>query len=126
MERSAFENGVVYINGQELGNIAEIEWQKHPKFDGVFVKVLFSGKNSDEKMNAMLVKIEPNRELGDHVHHGQAELHEVAYGEGDALVNGKSVKYKPGVVSWVPADIPHSIKAGDTGVLLLAKFMPPL
>jgi quercetin dioxygenase-like cupin family protein len=74
----------------------------------------------------MLVKIEPNCEIGNHIHEGKAELHEVVYGEGVTLVNDKNVVYKPGIISFIPADVPHSVKANNSGLILLAKFTPPL
>jgi quercetin dioxygenase-like cupin family protein len=126
MEKTVFELGTIYINGMELNKTDNIEWQKHPKFDGVFTKNLFSGKDSGNNLSAMLVKIEPNCEIGNHIHEGKAELHEVVYGEGVILVNDKSIVYKSGIVSLISADIPHSVKANNNGLILLAKFTPPL
>jgi quercetin dioxygenase-like cupin family protein len=126
MDKTAFESGTIYINGVELNKTDNIEWQKHPKFNGVFTKNLFSGKDSNNHLSAMLVKVEPNREIGNHIHEGKAELHEVVYGEGIALVNDRSIVYKPGVISLIPADVPHSVKADNTGLVLSAKFTPPL
>jgi quercetin dioxygenase-like cupin family protein len=126
MEKTAFELGTIYINGVEFKKTDGIEWQKHQKFNGVFTKSLFSGTDSENNLSAMLVRIEPNCEIGNHIHEGKAELHEVVYGEGVALVNGKSIVYKPGIVSLIPADIPHSVKANNNGLILLAKFTPPL
>jgi quercetin dioxygenase-like cupin family protein len=126
MDKTVFETGSVYINGVELNKTYNIEWQKHPKFNGVFTKGLFSGKDSGNNLSAMLVKIEPDCEIGNHIHEGKAELHEVIYGEGVALVNDKNIVYKPGVISLITADVPHSVKANNSGLVLLAKFTPPL
>jgi len=126
MDKTAFELGIIYINGVELNKTDSIEWQKHQKFSGVFTKGLFSGKDSSNNLSAMLVKIEPNCEIGNHIHEGKAELHEVIYGEGAALVNDKNIVYKPGNISLISADVPHSVKANNSGLILLAKFTPPL
>ena len=126
MKETVFELGTIYINGFELNKTDNIEWQKHLKFNGVFTKGLFSGKDSDNNLSAMLVKIEPNCEIGNHIHEGKAELHEVVYGEGVTLVSDRSIAYKPGVISLIPADVPHSVKASNSGLVLLAKFTPPL
>jgi len=126
MGKTVFELGTIYINGVELNKTENIEWQKHPKFKGVFTKCLFSGINSNNNLSAMLVKIEPHCEIGNHIHEGKAELHEVIYGEGVALVNDKNIVYKPGIVSLIPADVPHSVKADNNELFLLAKFTPPL
>jgi len=126
MDKTVFESGIIYINGIELNKTDSIEWQKHSKFAGVFTKSLFSGKDSNNNLSAMLVKIEPNCEIGNHTHEGKAELHEVIYGEGVTLVNDKSIVYKPGIISLIPADVPHSVKANNSVLILLAKFTPPL
>jgi quercetin dioxygenase-like cupin family protein len=120
------ENGMVYINEKELENISSISWIKHPKFKGVFMKNLFTGSDSNNNLSAMIVKIEPNHEIGNHIHEGKAELHEIINGEGIAMVNNTSINYFPGVISFIPGDILHNIKAGDKGLTLLAKFTPSL
>ena len=126
MDKTAFESGTIYVNGVEINKTDIIDWQKHPKFNGVFTKNLFYGKDSSNNLSAMLVKIEPNCEIGNHIHEGKAELHEIIYGEGTTLVNDKSIVYKPGIISLIPADVPHSVKANNSGLILLAKFTPPL
>jgi len=120
------ENGFIYINGKELRNISTISWDKHPKFEGVYTKNLFTSIDSNNNLSAMIVKIEPNCEIGNHIHNGKSELHEIIDGNGIALINQTSVNYFSGIVSFIPSDVPHSIKAGDKGLLLLAKFTPPL
>ncbi|MDR0579049.1 MAG: cupin domain-containing protein [Campylobacteraceae bacterium] len=126
MNKTAFESETIYINGTKFNKTTNIEWQKHPKFDGVFTKSLFCSKDTNGNFSAMLVKIEPNCEIGNHIHEGKAELHEVIYGQGTALVNNKSIFYKSGVMSLIPADISHSVRADKSGLILLAKFTPPL
>lgn len=36
------------------------------------------------------------------------------------------IPYTPGVISTLPADVPHEVNAGDNGLYLFAKFMPAL
>jgi hypothetical protein len=36
-----------------------------------------------------------------------------------------TVDYGPGTVSLIPADLEHSILAGESGMLFLAKYTPP-
>jgi quercetin dioxygenase-like cupin family protein len=120
------ENGMVYINGKGLSSILSIPWAKHPIFEGVYTKNLFTGLNSNNNLSAMIVKIEPHHEIGNHIHEGKAELHEIIEGEGVAIVDNISINYSSGVISFIPGDILHSVKAGDKGLILLAKFTPPL
>ena len=120
------ENGIIYINGTELKKASGIEWVNHPKFAGVTMKHLFTGKECNDVLSAMLVKIEPRHEIGNHIHEGKAELHKVISGSGIAKAGNMSIEYKPGVISLIPADIPHSVRAGDEELILLAEFSPPL
>jgi mannose-6-phosphate isomerase-like protein (cupin superfamily) len=120
----AFNNGVMYINGKEVKSVANISWDKHTVFQGVFTKNIFSG-NDCSGFNAMMVRIDPGYEIGMHIHEGKTELHEIIDGDGEAVVNNTTVKYYPGIISLISADIQHSIKAGSKGLFLLAKFAPP-
>ncbi len=126
MNTTDFENGTVYINGEKAGSVPGIEWTKHPKFNGVFTKNLFTGKDSSNNLSAMIVKIEPDHFIGLHTHEGKSELHEVISGDGTATVEDYEISYRPGVISFIPADTAHSIRAGERGMILLAKFTPPL
>jgi quercetin dioxygenase-like cupin family protein len=120
------EKGVVYINGTELKKASDTEWVNHPKFSGVMMKHLFTGNECYDALSAMLVKIKPRHEIGNHIHEGKAELHQVISGNGTAKIGNICIDYKPGVISLIPSDIPHGITAGDEGLVLLAEFTPPL
>ncbi|HPG30089.1 MAG TPA: cupin domain-containing protein [bacterium] len=120
------ENGTVYINGKKIKNFSEIPWSRHQKFEGVFMKNLFCGLDSDNNLSSMIVKIEPHHEIGNHIHEGKSELHEILAGKGIGTVGDKKIDYCPGVVSFIPADIPHKITAGEEEMIILAKFTPPL
>lgn len=120
------EKGMIYINGKEFNRISSIPWIKHPKFKGVFMKNIITGSESNNNLSSMIVKIEPHHEIGDHIHEGKSELHEIIDGNGEALIDGKNIKYMRGVISLIPGNILHSIKAGGNGMILLAKFTPSL
>jgi quercetin dioxygenase-like cupin family protein len=122
----AFENGAIYINGALLAGCADKEWRAHPKFEGVYMKSLLSYSDGDGRLNAMMVKIEPNCEIKSHIHDKEAELHETVYGEGEAIINGARVAYNAGVISWIASNTTHSVRAGGLGLILLAKFTPDL
>jgi quercetin dioxygenase-like cupin family protein len=119
-------DGNVIINGRKVRAISDVSWNKHPKFDGVFTKNIFVGSESNNNINALIVKIEPNNEIGMHNHEGKYELHEIIDGNGEAIIGNTKVEYFPGVVSLIPSDIRHCIKAGPKGLILLAKFTPSL
>lgn len=120
------ENGMVFINGKPLKIFSEISWEKHPKFEGVFMKTIFTGADSNNNLSSMIVRIEPDCEIGNHNHQGKSELHEILEGDGFAEVGNIRINYFAGVISFIPENTQHKITAGEKGMILLAKFTPPL
>ena len=51
---------------------------------------------------------------------------QVLEGQGKAFLNGKEIEYESGVSVVIPADIKHSVIAGNEDLYLLAKFAPAL
>jgi quercetin dioxygenase-like cupin family protein len=72
------------------------------------------------------VRVDPGHEIGEHLHEGRYELHEVVAGRGLCQTMGQELEYVPGVSALMPPDVPHRIVASEEGVWLLAKFMPAL
>ncbi|MDR0747177.1 MAG: cupin domain-containing protein [Helicobacteraceae bacterium] len=124
--QTAFENEALYINGASLVESGEGLYRPHPTFNGVYMKSLIAYDKSAKRINAMLVKIEPRCKIGDHLHDQEFELHEVIYGQAEATINGVSAAYKTGVISLIAPNVKHSVKADETGVVLLAIFTPYL
>ncbi|MDR0664491.1 MAG: cupin domain-containing protein [Helicobacteraceae bacterium] len=122
--QTAFENGAIYINSARLG--ADADYRRHPTFSGVYIKSLIAYDKSERRLNAMLVKIDPRCEIGDHLHDKEYELHQIIGGEAEAIIDGKSVAYKAGVVSLIAPNVKHSVKALEAGAVLLAVFTPNL
>jgi quercetin dioxygenase-like cupin family protein len=101
-------------------------WTPHPRFPGVELKLLVSGRNTEGALSCHLVRVQPGCALESHVHEGQWELHEVAAGRGRAELPGGTVDYAPGVMAVIPAGAGHAVHAGPEGLTLLAKFFPAL
>lgn len=104
----------------------KLPWTKHPSFEGVELKAIVSGKETDGKCSYHLVRIAPNRKIGEHVHQTQMETHEVIAGSGLCVNGGTELVYAPGVVTILPRNVPHTVTAGDDGLYLFAKFIPAL
>lgn len=104
----------------------ELPWHAHPVFTGVALKHLVTGAQTGGRFSAHLVRLEPGAEIGDHVHDASWELHEVAAGSGRCLLAGRTIDYAPGVAAVLPQNVPHSVRAGQDGLRLLAKFVPAL
>lgn len=104
----------------------EVAWSKHPTFDGVALKHLITSEQTGGQFSYHLVRIDPNKKIGGHIHKEQLETHETIAGEGVCIQNGAQVNYAPGVISILPKEAPHEVIAGENGLYLFAKFIPAL
>lgn len=104
----------------------DIPWSKHPAFEGVELKHIITSKQTDRQFSYHLVRIAPNKKIGNHVHKTQLETHEVISGNGICNNNGSKIKYEPGVITILPMNVPHEVTAGTDGLYIFAKFMPAL
>lgn len=107
-------------------DFAAVPWAAHPSFAGVELKQLVSGAQTEGKFSYHLVRIAPGGQIGLHTHPTQLETHEVIAGSGFCLRDGQKIAYEPGVISLLPANVPHEVQAGDEGLYLFAKFIPAL
>ena len=121
----AFNIGNLSIPGKII-KFDQIEWSKHPTFEGVELKHIITGKQTEGQFSYHLVRIAPGKAIKNHIHETQLETHEVIAGTGVCINDGTELKYEVGVISIIPAKIPHEVLAGDDGLYLFAKFMPAL
>lgn len=103
-----------------------IPWSKHPTFEGVELKHIVTSKQTNGQFSYHLVRIAPNKAIGNHIHETQLETHEVIAGRGSCINQGATLVYEPGVISILPMGLPHEVKAGPDGLCIFAKFMPAL
>lgn len=118
-------DGKLLLPGVEI-SFADIPWSKHPTFEGVELKHIITSEQTSGQFSFHLVKIAPNKKIGNHVHKTQLETHEVISGNGICINNGAEIKYEPGVISILPMNVPHEVTAGNNGLYIFAKFMPAL
>lgn len=121
----AFNNGNLSIPGKVI-KFDGIEWCKHPTFEGVELKHIITGKETENQFSYHLVRIAPGKAIKNHIHESQLETHEVIAGSGKCINDGEEIDYEVGVISIISAKIPHEVAAGDNGLYLFAKFMPAL
>ena len=103
-----------------------IPWSKHPAFEGVELKHIITSERTDGQFSYHLVRIAPNKKIGNHIHEKQLETHEVISGTGMCVNDGVEMTYETGIISIFPIGVPHEVIAGDDGLCLFAKFMPAL
>lgn len=104
----------------------DIPWSKHPAFEGVELKHIITSEQTGGQFSYHLVRIAPNKAIGNHIHETQLETHEVIAGTGSCVNNEVKLLYEPGVISILPMGIPHEVTAGSDGLYLFAKFIPAL
>ncbi len=125
MNAMEFESGRVALAAGAY-SCTDKEWNAHPSCAGVRLKHLVAGEHTGQALSCHLVCLEPGASLSLHTHDPQWELHEVLEGAGEMLLDGKEIPYAPGAMSVIPRGCPHELRAGDNGLVLLAKFFPPL
>ena len=103
-----------------------IPWFEHPVFEGVELKHIITAEKTAGQFSFHLVRIAPNKKIGDHIHEKQLETHEVIAGAGVCVNNGVELPYEAGVISIFPIGVPHEVIAGEKGLYMFAKFMPAL
>lgn len=119
--------GHTLISGQDPARVVDtLSWNPHPKFSGVSLRHLVTGSETGGRLSLHHVRIDPGCSIGDHMHPGQVEIHDVIAGSGTCRLEGKELQYRPGILGIMPADRVHRIDAGPDGLLLLATFSPPL
>lgn len=122
---AAFEQGELALPGRRA-TFAERDWQAHSQFAGVALKHLMTAADTDGAFSYHLVRIEPECAIGEHMHATQRETHEVIAGTGVCRNQDEDIAYRAGVVSLIESGVRHSVTAGGEGLLLFAKFIPPL
>lgn len=65
----------------------DIPWSKHPEFEGVELKHILTATQTGGQFSYHLVRIAPNKKIGNHIHTEQTETHEVIAGAGFCMNN---------------------------------------
>jgi len=121
----SFNNGSLKLPTTTT-KFANIPWSKHPTFDGVELKHIVTAEETGGQFSYHLVRIAPNKSIKNHIHETQLETHEVIAGSGVCMNDSTEILYEAGVISIMPAGIPHEVNAGDDGLYMFAKFIPAL
>lgn len=103
-----------------------LPWEPHPSFEGVEMKHLVLGRDTEGGLSCHLVRVAPGCALEEHDHPGQTELHKVLGGKGTCRCGAQDIEYAPGAMTVIPRGRAHRVHAHDTGLLLLAQFSPAL
>lgn len=118
-------NGTIHYSDRSE-SISDVEWAKHPKFKGVYLKHMIKGADTGNLFSSHLVKIDPNCCLETHCHENELELHEAIEGDGSCQLIEESFAYHLGKMAVIPKGESHMVRAGENGLTLLAKFFPAM
>ena len=118
-------SGTLFTENKEQ-KIGDLQWNPHATFNGVYLKHLITGEDTDNRLSCHIVKIEPGCVLDTHLHDGKIEIHEVVAGSGKMYLDGKEIDYTVGQICLIPANVSHKVVAGKDGIYILAKFTPAL
>ena len=121
----SFNEGTMKLPDKDV-NFMDIPWTNHPTFEGVELKHIVTSKDTNGQFSYHLVRIAPNKSIKNHIHENQLETHEVIAGQGVCMNADVKLSYEPGVISIMPAKVPHEVNAGKDGLYLFAKFIPAL
>ena len=120
-----FRDGSIIVDGKTIDS-KSLPWNEHSAFNGVYLKHLVKGEMTGGCLSCHLVHIKVGHEIGNHVHEGKWELHEVIEGTGAGDVNGKPFVYAPGTMAVIPEGVHHRLVADKEDVYIFAKFFPAL
>jgi len=105
----------------------KINWIKHPKFEGVFIKYLLTKKFNDSSITCLLVKTPKGVSIPQHIHEGKQDIIYPLQGNGKIYIEGKGeFPYIPGVCIVVPKDTPHYVYDVKETLLAFDIFNPAL
>ena len=88
-----------------------IPWSKYHTFEGVELKHIITSEKTDGQFSFHLVRIDPNKKIGNHIHEKQLETHEVISGAGVCVNNGAELLYEAGIISIFPIGVPHEVRS---------------
>lgn len=122
---ASIANGVIHYSDR-LENTSDVEWTKHPKCRGVYLKHMIKSVDTGGLFSSHLVKIDPTCCLEMHCHENQLELHEALEGDGWCQLIEESFDYHVGKMTIIQKGENHMVQAGEKGLTIMAKFFPAL
>lgn len=120
-----FETGAVIFPGCTT-DAADRPWHAPPGSNGVFLKDLATGSETDGKFSYHLVRIAKGCAVASHDHDIPWEWNMILRGSGTIILGDREIPVAAGQSCATPPKIPHAVKAGDEDLLLVALFVPAL
>jgi quercetin dioxygenase-like cupin family protein len=103
-----------------------IDFADHPRFAGVKIAVLVSGKDC-KAVSVSVLELSPGVEIPVHTHDPQLDSIYVASGRGEAYVNGTWQAVEAGDYILAPQGVEHGARnTGTEALRLFVHHSPPL
>jgi quercetin dioxygenase-like cupin family protein len=110
--------------GEALPEDEQPVWTAHPTFAGVRLSERVAGRQTEGAFRTLVVRLEPDALMAAHRHPHQVEQHFVLCGVGAFTLEGVERPYRAGDLQIIPKNAEHSVRAGASGMVLLALFSP--
>ena len=105
---------------------SKIAFEDHPKFGGVKLAKLVTGKDT-ESISICILELARDTLIPIHTHDPNVDSIYILEGSGDAYINGKWQKVSRGDYIFVNANEEHGIRSSKEGTLkLFVVHSPPL
>lgn len=110
--------------GEALPEDERPMWTNHPTFAGVRLSERVAARDTEGAFKTLVVRLEPDALMAAHRYPGQIEQHFVFAGAGAFTLDGVERPYRAGDLQIIPKNAEHAVRAGATGMVLLALFSP--
>ncbi|PWR69842.1 cupin domain-containing protein [Methanospirillum lacunae] len=97
-----------------------------PGWVGVSLKDIITGKETGGAFSYHLVKITRHCEVPSHDHETQWEWNVILKGTGSFVIQEKETQVTTGETYVTPPGISHTVKAGNSELVITAVFVPAL
>jgi len=105
---------------------SEMEWQEHPEFEGVLVKVLQSRRDHGSMATVVMTRVPKGGEVPVHVHEGSDDILYIIDGMAEMAIDGiGNFEMQKGGCLRVPKDTKHRIFNVTKDLLLYDVWAPP-
>lgn len=113
------------VDGKTI-KVDDLKWEQHPVYEGVEMKHLVRGMDTDNHNSKSLVRISKGSVIKTHNHPNNSESIKFISGNGTLVLKNKIIKMSPRSSVDLEKGANHEIRTFDEDVYLIASFMPAL
>ena len=104
----------------------KIDWQPHPKYEGVEIKPFFTEKANQSKASIVLVRVKKGVEIPEHVHEDSDDIIYPLSGKGKEYIEGVGeFTIEKGMAVRIPSKMKHKTYDVEEDLIFYDVFAPP-